>query len=253
MKVAILTQNEKVFIRGSLEYLIQNIPIGINLADIYYFEVSPFGKKLNGYQKLSQSYKIFGAIFVIKYLYRAFKATFLGAFDKSLTKKYGISVKKIQGSINSKENLNMFASKDYDLLISIGGNQIFEPNLIAIPKLGILNLHTALLPLYRGLMPTFWVLKNKEKKTGVSVFFVDEGIDTGPILVQRELLIETNSQFELIKSTKKMGMDAIVESLTKLEQNPIQKLIENNSEHGSYYGFPERIDVLEFLKKGNSF
>jgi len=48
------------------------------------------------------------------------------------------------------------------------------------PK-GCLNLHSALLPKYRGLMPSFWVLKNNENKTGVSVFFVDKGIDSGPI------------------------------------------------------------------------
>ena len=66
------------------------------------------------------------------------------------------------------------------------GNQIFKKQIIELAPKGCINLHTALLPKYRGLMPTFWVLKNNEKYTGVSVFFVDKGIDSGPIIVQRK-------------------------------------------------------------------
>ena len=58
-----------------------------------------------------------------------------------------------------------------------------------------------MLPKYRGLMPSFWVLKNKEFVTGVSVFFVDEGIDSGPILVRKNILeiwlIRTYNQDEI--------------------------------------------------------
>ena len=70
--------------------------------------------------------------------------------------------------------------------------------------MGCINLHTALLPKYRGLMPTFWVLKNNEKNTGVSVFFVDEGIDSGPIIVQKNISIGNMTQQELIVKTKKL-------------------------------------------------
>ena len=76
------------------------------------------------------------------------------------------------------------------MLVSILGNQIFKRKLIDLAPKGCINLHTALLPKYRGLMPTFWALKNNEKNTGVSVFFVDEGIDSGPIIIQKKVVIE---------------------------------------------------------------
>ena len=74
-----------------------------------------------------------------------------------------------------------------DLLVSILGNQIYREPIINLASNGCINLHTALLPKYRGLMPSFWVLRNGEYYTGVSVFFVDEGIDSGPIIVQKKV------------------------------------------------------------------
>ena len=126
-------------------------------------------------------------------------------------------------------------SYEPDLLISIAGNQIFKQPLIDLAPKGCLNLHTALLPKYRGLMPSFWVLKNNERETGVSVFFVDKGIDSGPILVQKKLPIsEKMSQAELIKKSKKLGMDAIIEAIN-LIHNGNFNLIPNPNEEKTFF------------------
>ena len=101
-------------------------------------------------------------------------------------------------------------------------------------------------------MPSFWVLKNKEKHTGVSVFFVDEGIDSGPILVQEKINIDNISQWELIRMTKFLGMEAILEGI-ELIQSGDYELIANNEEESTYYSFPTRQDVIEFKKGGNRF
>ena len=101
-------------------------------------------------------------------------------------------------------------------------------------------------------MPTFWVLKNREEKTGVSVFFVDEGIDSGPILIQREVCIKDMSQAQLITLTKQIGMECIVEAINKILAGDISTL-PNEDQNMTYYGFPERNDVIEFLKVGARF
>ena len=140
-----------------------------------------------------------------------------------------------------------------DLLISIAGNQIFKEKLINLAPQGCINLHTALLPRYRGLLPSFWVLKNNEQETGVSVFFVDKGIDSGPILVQKRLkILKGMSQLDLIKYSKILGMDAIVESV-KLIHSGNYKLLPNDKEEMTYYSFPTHTDVLEFRKIGKKF
>ena len=59
-------------------------------------------------------------------------------------------------------------------------------------KYGAFNVHSSLLPKYKGLMPTFWVLKNEEKETGVTLYKLTQGIDNGPIISKREFEIKKN-------------------------------------------------------------
>ena len=101
-------------------------------------------------------------------------------------------------------------------------------------------------------MPSFWVLKNKEKQTGVTVFFVDEGIDSGPILVQKKLYLGELSQWRLIEITKYLGIEAIIEAIDLIRFNNI-KLIDNDSNKATYYSFPTKQDVAEFKKNGGKF
>jgi len=166
-----------------------------------------------------------------------------------MEKKQLIRLKK---NINSKESVNILKSYIPDLLISIAGNQIFKKQIFNLAPKGCLNLHTALLPKYRGLMPSFWVLKNNEKQTGVSVFFVDEGIDSGEIVVQKTIEIENKTQAELIKYSKKIGMDAIIESIEKIRDNKVE-LIPNNDTKKTYFSFPTKDDVKAFKKAGKRF
>ena len=101
-------------------------------------------------------------------------------------------------------------------------------------------------------MPTFWVLKNNERYTGVSVFFVDEGIDSGPIILQEVVEIGNKTQQELIKETKRIGMDLIIRSIDLIQKNEVQ-LITNADSKKTYYSFPTREDVVEFKRIGKKF
>ena len=154
--------------------------------------------------------------------------------------------------INDKNSVAKIKFVKPDLLISILGNQIFKAPILNIAPKGCLNLHTALLPKYRGLMPTFWVLKNQEKQTGVSVFFVDEGIDSGPIVVQEKVDIGQKTQEELILLTKKIGMESISKAVDLIEKNEVV-LIENDNSKMTYNSFPTKEDVKIFRENGSRF
>ena len=99
---------------------------------------------------------IFGPIFVCRYSLSIFWTHIFGRDVVRVIKSHGIELVNICGSVNSKESLSTLKSLDADLFISIAGNQIFKRRFLDIPRLGTLNLHTALLPKYRGLMPSFW-------------------------------------------------------------------------------------------------
>ena len=252
MKIVIFTQNESVFLAHAISYFLRRINPSIEVKGAVVFDGSPFGKKKSFVQKVIATAKIFGLEFVARYGLSVVWNKIFGRDVKQVFAGHGVPIIKVTGSINSEESLSILGSLDADLFISITGNQIFKKPLLEIPRLGTLNLHTALLPKYRGLMPSFWVLKNQEKKTGVSVFFVDEGIDSGPILVQKTIDIENMSQWELIRMTKFLGMEAIIEGI-ELIQSGDYELIPNSEEDSTYYSFPTRQDVIEFKKGGNRF
>lgn len=252
MKIVLITQDEPFYLQSNLSYLLKILPKNSEVVGCVLSKVSPFGKKESFLKKALKTFKIFGLNFFIYYSLKYLKSKI---FDLSISKfleKNKIDKIILKKSINSKESLEKISLYEPDLLISILGNQIFKEELINLAPKGCLNLHTALLPKYRGLMPTFWVLKNNEKYTGVSVFFVDEGIDSGPILVQKEVEIKNRTQEDLIKLTKKIGMEAIAESVDLIMNNNY-KLIKNPYSKMTYFSFPKREDVIEFKKNGKKF
>ena len=252
MKIIIITQNETMFLPSALEYFIRCKPEDVTVIGALILHPSPFGKNKSFIDKIITTIYTFGFNFTfvygLNYLYK--KIFKLDVF--SIIRNLNIPIIKINNSINSQESLRKISELKPDLIVSITGNQIFKKSLLNIPKNGILNLHTSLLPKYRGLMPTFWVLKNKEKETGVSVFFVDEGIDTGPILVQKKIKLGNISQWNLIKMTKILGIEAIIEAINIIKSRKITT-IQNNNKFSSYFSFPSRKDVIEFKKKGGKF
>lgn len=254
MRITLLTQSDPFYIAENINYLINNLPSHSEIVSAVVFNASPFGKKESFFDKIKRTYKTFGLRF---FLYYGFKYVINKLNPnknvKYVFKKYNIPVIELTKSVNSKDSLKRINIYKPDLLISIAGNQIFKKPLINLAPKGCLNLHTALLPKYRGLMPSFWVLKNNEKETGVSVFFIDEGIDSGPILVQKRIPITKDmSQEDLIKKSKKLGMDTIIEAIDKIKMDN-HELIPNPDEEMTYYSFPSRQDVKEFYKAGKKF
>jgi methionyl-tRNA formyltransferase len=98
-------------------------------------------------------------------------------------------------------------------------------------------------------MPTFWALKHGETETGVSVFMVDEGIDSGPIVIQKRVPIRGDSLEELIRRTKIVGMDAVWEAVEKVRSGKVQ-LIPNPDSEKTYFSFPTTADVRAFRAAG---
>lgn len=253
MKIVLITQNEPLFIKDSIKRLINKMPVEAKIVSCVLTKASPFGTKESFLMKAYKTYKIFGLYFFTRYaIIYMFNLINIKNSLKSFLQKNKIDIIELKEDINSKNTLELINSYQPDLLISIAGNQIFKKDLIDIPSKGCLNLHTALLPKYRGLMPTFWVLKNNEVYTGVSVFFVDEGIDSGPILVQKKIKIDNMSQNELIKTSKSIGIDAIIESIKIIIKDDIN-LIDNNEDEMTYFSFPTRADVIAFKKNGGRF
>lgn len=253
MKVVLITQKDPFFLGKNIQYLLKKLSKEISVEACILFEVSPFGKNESFIKKIKKTWTIFGPAFFFHYTVHWLR----NKFDKStevrkILEEHKIPIMELEKSINHEDSLRTISYYNPEVLISIAGNQIFRKPLLELAPKGCINLHTALLPKYRGLMPSFWVLKNNEEYTGVSVFFVDEGIDSGPIIVQKKIKIGNMTQSELIRHSKKIGMDAIIEAIEKIHKNEVV-LMDNNDEQMTYYSFPTREDVKEFRKIGKRF
>ena len=253
VRLVLITQKDPFFLAESIDYLIRMLPHHSIIKGCVLFEVSPFGKKETLVQKAKKTYSIFGLNFFLIYSLKFLKCRLrLDQNLRSILNKHKIPIIELEQNINNPKSLELLKSYRPDLLVSIAGNQIFRGGLINLAPKGCINLHTALLPKYRGLMPSFWVLKHDEEYTGVSVFFVDEGIDSGPIIVQKRIKIGNVSQSELIRHSKKVGMDAMIEAIDLIQRDKV-KLIDNNDEEMTYFSFPTKQDVKEFRKIGKKF
>lgn len=253
MNIVLITQADPFYLAKNIDYLVCSLPPEVKITGCVVANVSPFGKQESFSAKAIKTFKIFGLIFFVRYSLRYIRALVSPGYSvKNVLARHKIPIIPLLESINSEKSLKLISDKNPDLLVSIGGNQIFKKTLIELAGFGCLNLHTAALPKYRGLMPSFWVLKNQERFTAVSVFYVDEGIDSGPILVQERVEIDGQSQEELINQTKKIGMDCIVKAISKIQTNDITT-IPNDDNHMTYYSFPTKDDVREFRRVGAKF
>lgn len=102
----------------------------------------------------------------------------------------------------------------------------------AMPKLGTFNLHASLLPNYRGAAPINWAIINGDKKTGVTTFFIDDKIDTGAMILSREIDIESEENAGTLHDRLMLlGADAVIETLDLIENQKINLTIQEESQN----------------------
>ena len=116
-----------------------------------------------------------------------------------------------------------------DAIIVVGYGRIIPQWMIDLPRFGNLNLHASLLPKYRGAAPIQWAIANGESVTGVTTMRIDAGLDTGDILMQREVSIAAEDTSETLgPRLASIGANLMVETLGGLEDGqvrPVRRMI----------------------------
>lgn len=109
-----------------------------------------------------------------------------------------------------------------DVFVVAAFGQILSKEILDMPKYGCLNIHASLLPKYRGSSPIQWAVINGEEKSGVTIQQMNEGVDTGDILYQKEMVLDAKETGEsLFDKLAVLGAEAIVETLSLLEQGKL--------------------------------
>lgn len=170
----------------------------------------------------------------------------------AVARKYGIPVTQAV-DVNSEAFLKHLRDLKVELIVSISGTQLYKKPLMSQTPAGIINCHGALLPKYRGLMPSFWTLCNDEKVGGVTVHFVDHKLDNGPIVVQQTYRIHSRDTLEdIMARSKDLAAETIVQAVRLIETGNPPRL-PNNEAEATHFSMPSNEDVKRFLAAGHRF
>ena len=136
---------------------------------------------------------------------------------KDFAVAHGLNVEQ-PSKIKTDEAKDLFASYQADVAVVVAYGRILPAEFLRAPQRGCINVHFSLLPLYRGAAPANWAIVNGEAKTGVTTMFIEEELDTGPILLQRDAPIgETETAPELMQRLSVIGADLLGETLSQLD------------------------------------
>lgn len=120
--------------------------------------------------------------------------------------------------IRMPEAVEELKKYDADVFVVAAFGQILTKEILDMPKYGCINIHASLLPDYKGAAPISWVVLNGEEKTGVTIMQMDEGLDTGDMILQEETVIEpTDTADSLFDKLSAQGAKLIVKALADIE------------------------------------
>ena len=144
------------------------------------------------------------------------------------------------GDPNSAEFVEQVRRLGVDLIVVALFTRILKRELTSIPRMGCVNVHPSLLPRYRGPEPFYWVLANRETTTGVTLHYMDEGIDSGDIIVQREVEVRPDDTEPTLRDrSARVITELLPEAIPLLLAGKAPRVQQDNSA-ASYYSFPAR-------------
>ncbi len=132
--------------------------------------------------------------------------------------------------IGEESVASFFRRMKPDAVVIIAYGQKIPQSLLEIPRLGWINLHGSLLPRYRGAAPIHWAIVNGDTRTGLTTMQVDAGMDTGPVLLQREIEIGPDETApELSRRMSEAGASLVVDSLHGLDHGEVSLRAQDNA------------------------
>lgn len=255
LKIYITVTEDPLYINPFIRKIIKSCHseiIGIGITKGSFIEGKNFARKIEYSLTIAL---ISGPLQILKRAtlmgsYFAFKL-FLGKRNPfsiaSTAKKYDIPIDYVD-DLNSEEFLNYLRSLSPDIIIN-QANFILKNEFILIPKKGCINRHSALLPKYRGQLAPFWAYLNSEENSGVSIHFVEEKIDSGDILVQKQVPINRFDTFDtLLNKIFSVTSNAMLEALDIIRNDDFDKIINNDDSLSSYYSAPRFKDAIRYRK-----
>jgi methionyl-tRNA formyltransferase len=168
-----------------------------------------------------------------------------------LQRRFGIQVQTI-ATLKDPSELQRLRDMRADLFVSIRFGKILDAEAISIPVRGVLNLHSGLLPEYRGVLATFRALLNGDTEIGCTLHWIDSpGIDVGGIIQTARIPVaKEHSLLWHVLSLYRPGADLILAAIRRLERGEPVIGTPQDPSAGAYYSFPTDEDLIRFTSMG---
>jgi len=148
---------------------------------------------------------------------------------KETALSYGLPILQC-AKVNTSENIEQITAWQPDIIVVVAFGQLLKKELLQLPPLGVVNIHASLLPGYRGAAPIHWAIINGEKKTGVTTMYLNEGMDTGNMILQREVSIgpedNTGTMHDLLSQ---VGSELLLQTLAAIEAKTAPSIVQDDS------------------------
>ncbi|MBX9694494.1 MAG: methionyl-tRNA formyltransferase [Cyanobacteria bacterium] len=150
---------------------------------------------------------------------------------KLVAERHGIPVLQPEKLSKAPDVVQAMADLKPDILVTVAFGQILKKNVLEMARFGVMNVHGSLLPKLRGAAPINWSIINGDKITGVTTMYSDPGVDTGMMLLKREMVIEDDMDAEALANAMSLvGADLLKETLRKLMDGNLIPEAQNNDE-----------------------
>ncbi|AKA24955.1 formyl transferase [Pseudomonas chlororaphis] len=168
-----------------------------------------------------------------------------------LQQRFGVPV-RVLPSLREPAGLQMLQEAEADLFVSIRFGQILKNEALAIPSRGVLNLHSGLLPEYRGVLATLRALLNGDPEIGCTLHWIDgPGIDVGRIIETARVTVDKErSLLWHILALYQPGAQLILNAIRRLERGDPMAGTSQDPSAGAYYSFPDEDDLMQFTAQG---
>lgn len=154
-------------------------------------------------------------------------------------------------SVNAPDYIDRIRRISPDLIVSVAAPEIFRSEILRVPRLGCINIHSGRLPLYRGMMPTFWQMMRGEREVTVTVHEMVEALDAGMVLATAAVPIDANDSLDrVITASKREGARLLIQVLEQLRVGTAAGIPLEMS-GARYFSFPKREHVTEFRRRGH--
>ncbi len=168
---------------------------------------------------------------------------------KTAALNHGIEVYQ-PAKVKDEEFQNVLRDINADVIVVVAFGQILPPSIIHMPKYGCINVHASLLPKYRGAAPIQWAVIDGEKETGITTMQMDEGLDTGDMMLKEVVPVdEKETGGSLHDKLAACGGKIILETLQKVEDGTVTYTKQDDSKSNYAKMLDKNLGKIDFTKK----